>query len=127
MIKNVFGKEQGTNMLSFEKTDSSIGVTVSAYHSNLSYEGKKFHFILFINNRLVNCKSIKQMVESVFATFLGKTTKVGFQIAKTSFILDSWNIALSTYKIHINSFDVQPFKMKLVLGISLVLNPGLSR
>ena len=41
MIKNVFGKEQGTNMLSFEKTDSSIGVTVSAYHSNLSYEGKK--------------------------------------------------------------------------------------
>ena len=77
-------------MLSFEKIDSSIGVTVSAYHSNLSYEGKKFQFILFINNRLVNCKSIKQMVESVFATFLGKTTKVGFQIAKTSFILDGW-------------------------------------
>ena len=73
----MFGKEQGTNMLSFDKTDSSIGVSVSAYHSNLSYEGKKFQFILFINNRLVNCKSIKQMVESVFATFLGKTTKVG--------------------------------------------------
>lgn len=74
-IRSVFGKEIAKDMLHFEASDKGLHLDISAFFSNQSYEGKKLQLILFINGRLVNCKTIRQTIEGVFATFLGKTTK----------------------------------------------------
>ena len=69
-IKAIYGKEIANEMLSFTASDKSLHLDINAYCSNQSYEGKKLQFILFINGRLVNCKTIRQTIESTFGTFL---------------------------------------------------------
>ena len=71
-------------MLHFEASDKGLHLDISAFFTNQSYEGKKMQLILFINGRLVNCKTIRQTVEGVFATFLGKTTKPFVYLGKGS-------------------------------------------
>ena len=74
-IRSIFGKDIAFEMLHFKTTDKTLHLDIEAHCSNPSYEGKKLHLILFINGRLVNCKTIRQTIESVFATFVGKTSK----------------------------------------------------
>ena len=69
-IKAIYGKEIANDMLHFTATDKGLHLDMNAYCSNQSYEGKKLQLILFINGRLVNCKTIRQTIESTFATFL---------------------------------------------------------
>lgn len=47
---------------------------MSGYLSNANYSSKKSQFILFINNRLVECSAIKKVLESVYAEILPKHT-----------------------------------------------------
>ena len=69
-IKAIYGKEIANDMLHFTASDKGLHLDMNAYCSNQSYEGKKLQLILFINGRLVNCKTIRQTIESTFATFL---------------------------------------------------------
>ena len=74
-IRTIFGKDIAFEMLHFKASDKTLHLDMEAHCSNPSYEGKKLQLILFINGRLVNCKTIRQTIESVFATFVGKTSK----------------------------------------------------
>ena len=47
---------------------------MNGYLSNANYSSKKSQFVLFINNRLVECSGIKKVLESVYADILPKHT-----------------------------------------------------
>eukprot|EP00511_Aplanochytrium_stocchinoi_P001217 CAMPEP_0204831080 /NCGR_PEP_ID=MMETSP1346-20131115/9796_1 /ASSEMBLY_ACC=CAM_ASM_000771 /TAXON_ID=215587 /ORGANISM="Aplanochytrium stocchinoi, Strain GSBS06" /LENGTH=797 /DNA_ID=CAMNT_0051961809 /DNA_START=100 /DNA_END=2493 /DNA_ORIENTATION=+ len=46
--------------------------TIKGYVSNANYSRKQSNFILFINNRLVGCSSLKRAVELVYSEYLPK-------------------------------------------------------
>lgn len=51
-----------------------VQCTVSGYVSNANFSIKKPTCIVFVNNRLVECASLKRVVESVYAPLLPKHT-----------------------------------------------------
>lgn len=57
-----------------QDTYNNLGVHLMGYVSNANYGTKKFTFILFINNRLVTCSSIKRAIDSVYSRYLPKNS-----------------------------------------------------
>jgi DNA mismatch repair protein MLH1 len=51
-----------------------LAFSASGYVSNANYSSKKSLFILFINNRLVECHPLKKALDVVYAEFLPKHT-----------------------------------------------------
>ena len=48
--------------------------TIEGLSTNVSFHQGKFEFILFINNRLVDCNSIKKAVDRVYSNYLPRNT-----------------------------------------------------
>lgn len=55
------------------ETEEPLACIVSGYISNANYSMKRSSFIFFINHRLVECSSIKKMLESFYSEILPKT------------------------------------------------------
>jgi DNA mismatch repair protein MLH1 len=60
-IRNLFGQKIARELLDMKKSNPDIGCALAAMCSNASYNQPKLEFILFINNRLVDCSSIKKV------------------------------------------------------------------
>ena len=71
-ITMAFSKEIAQNLTSFSITEPEIGFKAESFFTNGNYSGKKMELLLFINNRMVHAKTVKQTIESVFADYLPK-------------------------------------------------------
>lgn len=67
----VYGSPLARELLHFRCDDSlaTLAFTAEGYLSSPSYSAKKYNFILFINNRLVECSALKRSLESVYANY----------------------------------------------------------
>lgn len=54
--------------------DQSFQFSISGKISNANYSSKKSIFIFFINDRLVDCPSIKRLIETIYSEVLPKHT-----------------------------------------------------
>jgi DNA mismatch repair protein MLH1 len=71
-IAAIFGQDAGDNLIQFNVAMPEYELTLDAAVSSINYSGKRFHFILFINHRLVESKSLKRMVRDVYSNLLAK-------------------------------------------------------
>jgi len=56
----------------FESAPDDVRFSLKGYISNANYSSKKNTFILFINNRLVECLSMKRLIDAVYSEILPK-------------------------------------------------------
>ncbi|KAK2702009.1 DNA mismatch repair protein Mlh1-like [Artemia franciscana] len=71
-IRIIYGGSVARELLEINYSDSKYDFKVKGYTSQPSYSTKKFVFILFINNRLVDCNPLKRALELVYARILPK-------------------------------------------------------
>lgn len=67
-------------MLPLDGSDSRP-YAIDGYISNANYSSKKSICVIFINNRLVECNSLRKTIESVYANYLPKHTHPFIYIA----------------------------------------------
>ncbi len=82
-IKIAYGSQLSQNLIDFsmnigsqessaDKVHSSLRVSIKGKVSNADYSSKKGIYIFFINNRLVECNSIRKTVDMVYGEILPK-------------------------------------------------------
>ncbi|KAJ3341345.1 DNA mismatch repair protein, partial [Kappamyces sp. JEL0680] len=69
-VKGIFGNAISKELADFEMERPDFAVT--GLVSNASYSLKKREFILFINNRLVDCSDLKKSADAVYQKYLAK-------------------------------------------------------
>ncbi|XP_010543732.1 PREDICTED: DNA mismatch repair protein MLH1 [Tarenaya hassleriana] len=77
-IRSVYGVSVAKNLMEVEISCSDASGCVfemEGYVSNLNYIAKKTTLVLFINDRLVECSSLKRAIEIVYAATLPKASK----------------------------------------------------
>ncbi|XP_047958624.1 DNA mismatch repair protein MLH1-like isoform X2 [Salvia hispanica] len=76
-IRSVYGVSVAQNLLKIEVSDdpSSSSFKMDGFISNSNYIAKKIAMVLFINDRLVECGSLKRAIEIVYAATLPKASK----------------------------------------------------
>ncbi|KAH7484428.1 hypothetical protein KRP22_005597 [Phytophthora ramorum] len=81
VIRTIYGNKLASELTPFEhEKDATAGGSmdlqrqVRGYISNANYHMKKSHFILFINDRLVECPALKRACEYVYSLYLPKNT-----------------------------------------------------
>ncbi|KAK1945721.1 DNA mismatch repair protein Mlh1 [Phytophthora citrophthora] len=81
VIKAIYGSKLASELTPFEhiRDPTAAGSMdlqrqVHGYISNANYHLKKSNFILFINDRLVECPSLKRACEYVYSLYLPKST-----------------------------------------------------
>ncbi|KDO28271.1 hypothetical protein SPRG_06322 [Saprolegnia parasitica CBS 223.65] len=77
VIKAIFGPSIASEVIPVAFTEATpVGndapVTATGYVTNANYNTKKATFILFINNRLVECPTLRRAIEHVYAQYLPK-------------------------------------------------------
>ncbi|XP_039272664.2 DNA mismatch repair protein Mlh1-like [Styela clava] len=68
----IYGSYIAKELLHVNHTDESLKYKMSGWLTNANCSMKKFNFLLFINQRLVDCTSLKRALDSVYQTFLPK-------------------------------------------------------
>ena len=71
-IKLLCGKEVSNELKAIAVTSSKNIFQMTGLISNVSYLAKKFAFILFINDRLVECAPLKKSIALIYANYLSK-------------------------------------------------------
>ena len=71
-IKTVYGPTVARELIEFELEDTKLKFECRGRISNVNYNVKKMIFLLFINNRLVDCSALKKALEQVYASYLPK-------------------------------------------------------
>ncbi|KAK4490027.1 hypothetical protein RD792_000681 [Penstemon davidsonii] len=77
-IRSVYGLSVAQNLMKIEASDSDPSSSIFEMHgfiSNSNYYAKKITMVLFINDRLVECGSLKRAIEIVYAATLPKASK----------------------------------------------------
>ncbi|CAO1943126.1 unnamed protein product [Urochloa humidicola] len=77
-IRNVYGASVVRDLMEIEVSDDNVGDAVfkmDGYISNANYVAKKITMILFINDRLVDCTSLKRAIEFVYSATLPQASK----------------------------------------------------
>ncbi|KAM7266491.1 hypothetical protein ACFE04_004388 [Oxalis oulophora] len=77
-IKMVYGVSVARNLIKIEASDddpSSSIFEMEGFISNSNYIAKKTTMVLFINDRLVECTTLKRAIEIVYAATLPKASK----------------------------------------------------
>jgi len=59
-------------LLNVEETSDKLKFKFTSYFTNANYSVNNFLFILFINNRLVDCVSLKRSLKAIYQTYLPK-------------------------------------------------------
>ena len=108
-IRTLFGDTLARDLLTIDVTrtnllpaDSGDGddddarrtVTLRGRISNPNYTRKKSEFIIFINNRLVDCRRIRRAVEATYTAYLPKKTR--------PFVYLSLTLALETVDVNVH-------------------------
>ncbi|KAG7391036.1 DNA mismatch repair protein [Phytophthora pseudosyringae] len=81
VIRSIYGSKLASELTPFEHIRDATAAgsmdlqrQVRGYISNANYHLKKSNFILFINDRLVECPSLKRACEYVYSLYLPKNT-----------------------------------------------------
>lgn len=69
-IGTLFGSNISKELIHVEKKCEHLKLDIDAYVTNANVSLKKFTFLLFINNRLVECTSLKKSLDLLYQTFL---------------------------------------------------------
>lgn len=81
-IRAIFGTQTAKSVVEFDgtmeigendKTEASC--RYEGYISNANYVGKKTNFLLYINDRMVECSPMKRAIENVYSAVLPKASK----------------------------------------------------
>lgn len=72
VIASVYGADIARELLPIECADELLRFSVSGFITNVNYSSKRFTFLLFINNRLVESPSLKSAIGQVYALYLAK-------------------------------------------------------
>ena len=62
------------NVLQVKCTDGPLKFKMRGFVTNANFNTKKANFLLFINNRLVHCTSLKKALDGLYASVLPKHT-----------------------------------------------------
>ncbi|KAH9128692.1 hypothetical protein LEN26_005761 [Aphanomyces euteiches] len=73
VINSIYGSSLGNELIPF-LFESEESVKAHGYITNANYNTKKSTFILFINNRLVDCPALKRACEYIYSQYLPKHT-----------------------------------------------------
>lgn len=65
-ISLLFGPKYSENLIDLEFFDEKLNVEITGMVGNFSSSLKAYHFILFINKRLVDCNPLKRAVEAIY-------------------------------------------------------------
>ena len=93
-IKTVYGPTIARELIEFKIEDEKYKFKCSGHISNVNYNVKKMTFLLFINNRLVDCSPLKRAIEQVYASYLPKGT--------SPFVYMSLNIAPQNLDVNVH-------------------------
>ncbi|ETV88837.1 hypothetical protein, variant 4 [Aphanomyces astaci] len=74
VIKSIFGSSLAAELVAYSLTSQQATVNVTGYVTNANYNTKKSTFIVFINNRLVECPALRRACEYTYAHYLPKHT-----------------------------------------------------
>eukprot|EP00916_Digyalum_oweni_P000431 GHVL01000762.1.p1 GENE.GHVL01000762.1~~GHVL01000762.1.p1 ORF type:complete len:698 (+),score=158.50 GHVL01000762.1:232-2094(+) len=69
-VQTVYGGHISKELIEFEAQNTSPKVLVSGLVSNANFSTKRLNLFMFINNRLVECNSIRRAVASCYEEFL---------------------------------------------------------
>ena len=73
-IRTIYGPTIAKELVDFNMEDDKLKFSAKGQISNVNYNVKKFVFLLFINNRLVDSTALKRAIESVYQPYLTKGT-----------------------------------------------------
>ena len=71
-IRTIHGPTVAKELVDFSLEDVRFKFSAKGQISNVNYHVKKFVFLLFINNRLVESTALKKAIESVYSSYLPK-------------------------------------------------------
>ncbi|EEB12436.1 DNA mismatch repair protein MlH1, putative [Pediculus humanus corporis] len=71
-IRLIYGASIAKELLEVKDSDDTLKFQVQGQITNVNYSNKKFTFLLFINDRLVNSSSLKSIIEQVYSIYLPK-------------------------------------------------------
>jgi DNA mismatch repair protein MLH1 len=71
-IRTIYGPAVAKELVAFEMEEAKMKFSVKGQISNVNYNVKKFVFLLFINNRLVESTALRKAVEEVYKNYLPK-------------------------------------------------------
>ncbi|KAJ8917366.1 hypothetical protein NQ315_002390 [Exocentrus adspersus] len=69
-IKIIYGNAIARELIEFSLTNEPFKFKLKGFITNVNYSTKKFQFLLFINNRLVDCHGLKKCIDQVYSTYL---------------------------------------------------------
>lgn len=69
-IAAVFGTGCSKHLLECQMHEPQLKLNVSGYVSSVNYSAKRFVLVLFINNRLVECSTLRKALEQVYTAYL---------------------------------------------------------
>jgi DNA mismatch repair ATPase MutL len=72
LAKEVIDIASNFTVKDMKPDDAIVNISIQGKVTNANYSNKKLIFILFINNRLVDCQSIRKVIESVYTPLLPK-------------------------------------------------------
>ena len=93
-IKTVYGPSVAKELIEFSIEDDKYKFKSKGHISNVNYSVKKMIFLLFINNRLVDCTPLKRAIEHVYASYLPK--------GSSPFVYMSLNIAPHNLDVNVH-------------------------
>eukprot|EP00053_Salpingoeca_punica_P020186 m.210080 g.210080 ORF g.210080 m.210080 type:complete len:866 (+) comp17815_c0_seq1:189-2786(+) len=70
----LFGATLKNELLELSAEDDNLQLKIHGWVSNANYSVKKAQLLLFINNRLVKCSSVKKALDSIYANYLPKNS-----------------------------------------------------
>uniref|UniRef100_A0A1Y1K4T7 DNA mismatch repair protein S5 domain-containing protein n=1 Tax=Photinus pyralis TaxID=7054 RepID=A0A1Y1K4T7_PHOPY len=71
-IRTIYGNLIARELINFNVENDELKFKAHGYMTNVNYSTKKFTFLLFINNRLVDCTGLKKCIDQVYTTYLPK-------------------------------------------------------
>ena len=93
-IKTIYGPSVAKELLGFSLEDEHYKFKCHGHISNVNYNVKKMTFLLFINNRLVDCTALKRAIDHVYTSYLPK--------GKSPFVYMSLNIAPQNLDVNVH-------------------------
>lgn len=69
-IRNIYGQRIFCELIPIQHSNTSSFCSIAGYITNSSFMCKKATFIIFINNRLVECKAVRLAVEAAYDALL---------------------------------------------------------
>ncbi|KAL1490508.1 hypothetical protein ABEB36_013190 [Hypothenemus hampei] len=71
-IRMIYGNSIAQHLVDMNLSNDTLQFKCKGYITSVNYSVKKFQFLLFINNRLVDSQSLRKCIDAVYQTYLPK-------------------------------------------------------